>query len=137
MTDLIDGPLSTTSLTEFLNRIEPVLTPALQADPNSSVEGAGDFASLREWVTNRIANVRGQIGPVIGPPMMSPGPGEIVAGFQLVLSHTNSGGTIYYTLNGSDPRGVGGAAVGFAYSGPIMLPSSAHLKARVLVGTNW
>ncbi len=137
MTDLINGPLSTASLTDFLNRLEPIMTPALQADPNSSVEGAGHFESLRVWVTNRIANVRGQIGPVIGPPVLAPGPGEIVAGMQLTLSHTNVGGTIYYTLNGSDPRAAGGAATGFAYSGPIVLSNSTHLKARVLLGTNW
>ncbi len=137
MTDLLNGPLSTASLTDFLNRLEPVMTSALQADPNSSVEPAGHFESLRVWVTNRIANVRGQIGPVIGPPVMAPGPGEIVAGMQLTLSHTNVDGTIYYTLNGRDPRAVGGAAAGFAYSAPIVLSNSAHLKARVLVGTNW
>lgn len=139
MTDLIDGPLSSAVLTDFLNRIEPILTPVLDADPNSSVEGdaAGHFASLRRWVTNRVANVRGQIGPVVSPPIFSAAPGEIISGFQLTLDHTNSGGTIYYTRNGTDPRAIGGSVAGFAYSGSIILSTSTHVMARVLVGSNW
>jgi hypothetical protein len=137
MTDLLNGPLSPATLTDFLNRLEPILTPILEEDPNSSVEGDGGFDSLRDWVTNRVANVRGQIGPVIGPPTFNPPGGEIIAGFQLTLSHTNSSGTIYYTVDGADPRAVGGAASGSVYSGPIPLSSSAHVMARVLVGTNW
>jgi hypothetical protein len=135
MADLFDGPLSSASLTDFLDRLEPILAPVLDADPNSSDDG--DFQFLREWVTNRIANVRGQIGSVIGPPSFSPTPGEIISGFQLALTHTNGSGTIYYTMNGTDPRAVGGGVAGSAYSGPIVLPSSAHVMARVLAGTNW
>lgn len=139
MSDLLDGPLSVQSLTEFLDRLEPVLTPALLEDPHSSVEGdaAGHFDSLRQWVTNRVANVRSQIGARIGLPQLAPTPGEIVAGAQLTLSHTNSSGTIYYTLDGQDPRGLGGVVVGTAYSGPIILNNSTHVMARVRVGTNW
>jgi hypothetical protein len=139
MSDLINGPLSPAALTDFLNRLEPILTPVLEEDPNSSVEGdaAGHFQSLRNWVTNRVANVRGQIGPVIGPPVFDPLPGEIAAGSQLRLSQTNGSGTIYYTINGGDPRAVGGGVAGAAYSGPRNLSQSTHVKARVLVGTNW
>ncbi|MCI0362830.1 MAG: chitobiase/beta-hexosaminidase C-terminal domain-containing protein, partial [Phycisphaerales bacterium] len=139
ITDLIEGPLSPAVLTDLLNRFKPVLTPALESDPNDSIgeSVAGHFESLREWVTNRIANVRGQIGPILRPPVFIPPAGEIIPGFVLTLSHTNNTGTIYYTLNGSDPRGVGGAIAGIAYSTPIMLTSSAHVMARVRDGTNW
>jgi hypothetical protein len=135
MADLLDGPLSAAALTDFLDHLEPVLMPVLAADPNSSEEG--DFQSLREWVTNRVANVRGQIGAVVGPPSLSPPPGEIIPGFQLFLTHTNSSGTIYYTIDGTDPRAIGGSVAGSAYSGPILLARSAHVMARVLMGTNW
>jgi hypothetical protein len=139
MSDLLDGPLSTEALTAFLNELEPVLTPALLEDPNSSMEGdpAGHFQSLREWVTNRIANVRGQIGPVIGAPVFSPPPGEIVSGFELTLQHSNAQGTIYFTLDGSDPRAIGGGIAGTAYTQPLVLNDSVSVLARVREGTNW
>jgi hypothetical protein len=137
--DLIDGPLSEAVLTDFLNRVEPVLTPALLEDPNSSLEGnpGEHFETLRQWVTNRLANVRLQMGPVVGPPRFSPPRGEIVSGVQITLDHTNGSGTIYYTLDGTDPRALGGAVAGTAYAAPLTLTDTAHLAARVLAGTNW
>ena len=139
MKDMLAGPLSEATLTDFLNRLEPVLTPALLEDPNGSIEGdpAGHFESLRRWVTNRIANVRGQMGLVIGAPQFSQVGGQIAPGFQLTLTHTNASGTIYYTTNGTDPRAIGGAIVGMQYTGPIVLNSSASILARVRAGTNW
>ncbi|HET6428374.1 MAG TPA: CotH kinase family protein [Phycisphaerae bacterium] len=61
--DLVDGPLAPEELMAFLDQIEPVLTPALQADPNSKVGGdvAGHFDSLRQWAIDRMANVRWQV----------------------------------------------------------------------------
>ena len=53
------------------------------------------------------------------------------------MSATN---TIYYTLNGVDPRVYGSGAVSpFAqvYTGAVPLNQSAVVKARMLAGTNW
>lgn len=137
--DLLDGPLAAASLTTLLNQIEPVLAPVLDADPNSGLGGSasGEFASLRQWFTNRIANVRGQIGPVVVAPTFSPTAGEIVPGTQVTLAHTNVSGTIYYTLDGTDPRALGGAPAGIAYASALTLTNSTHIMARVLSGTNW
>ncbi len=139
MTDLLDGPLSTASLTALLNQIEPVLAPVLDADPNSGLGGpaASEFAALREYLTNRVANVRGQVGAVVSGPRFSPTAGEIIPGTQVTLSHTNAGGTIYYTLDGTDPRALGGAPAGIAYSNAITLNDSGAIMARVRFGTNW
>jgi len=67
--------------------------------------------------------------------------GGIVAnGHQIVLNNPNSSGTIYYTLDGSDPRDPGGAVSGSAtsYSGPFNLNQGVfELKARVLRNGNW
>jgi hypothetical protein len=116
-----------------------VLAPVLDADPNSGLGGSasGEFASLRQWFTNRIANVRGQVGAVIGGPTFTPTAGEIIPGTQVTLAHTNVSGTIYYTLDGTDPRALGGAPAGFAYSNALTLTNSAHVMARVRAGTNW
>ena len=139
LNDLMEGPLSAAELTGFLDRVEPILTPALLEDPNGSLEedAAGHFQSLRQWVTNRVANVRGQLGSIVRPPRFSPTAGEITVGAKVTLAHTNDAGTIYFTLDGSDPRALGGAVSGAAYSGPLELTNSTHIAARVLAGTNW
>jgi hypothetical protein len=47
-------------------------------------------------------------------------------------------GTIYYTLDGSDPRqAVTGTAVGALYAGPITLTESALVKSRALNNGEW
>lgn len=141
MSDLMAGPLSIATLTNFLARAEAALTPALDSDPNSSLGGAtaaDHFASIRQWISNRTANVRTQLGVVTGPPRFGCDCDEIAPGFQLALSHTNAAGTIYYTLNGTDPRGLGGSVTAAAtYASPITLTNTTHIMARVLNGTNW
>jgi len=133
MSDLLDGPLSTATLTAFLDALEPVLAPALAEDPNAS----NDFADVRDWITNRVANVRTQLGLIVGRPRIDFAGCEVVPGAQATLSHTNAGGSIYYTLDGTDPRGFGGAPTGLVYSAPIALTNTTHVMARVLDGTNW
>ena len=44
---------------------------------------------------------------------------------------SESSGTIYYTLDGNDPRASGGAISGTAYTSVITLGSATSLKARV------
>ena len=63
MLSLVDGALSTDALVAFLNDVEPVLTAALAADPNSKVGGdvAGHFDGLRQWAQQRNDNVRQQV----------------------------------------------------------------------------
>ncbi|MBM4024914.1 MAG: hypothetical protein FJ280_05830 [Planctomycetes bacterium] len=57
------------------------------------------------------------------------------------LSMTPSG-TIWFTLDGTDPRVPGTTAAGVSpsarrYAGPIQLPHSVPVKARTLSGTTW
>ncbi len=54
------------------------------------------------------------------------------------LTMTGSSGTIYYTLNGTDPRQpLTGNAVGTAYSGGITLNKSVDVRARIKNGSSW
>jgi hypothetical protein len=143
LSDMLDGPLSEASLINYLNQLETALTPALLEDPNSSLEGspAEHFNAVRNWVRQRIPNVRTQIGAVVKPPQFTPGPGEIVSGQQVTLAHLNATGssTIYYTLDGSDPRApvVPATAEGaiapsaIPYTTPLMLNASTVITARV------
>jgi hypothetical protein len=63
-----DGaPLSGPGLHAFLDALEPVLGPALAEDPYVMEDPAGIFQSLRNWVSQRIPHVQGQI-LANGPP---------------------------------------------------------------------
>jgi len=62
-----EGPLSETSLHAFLDALQPVLSPALSEDPFGSESPAESFASLKTWLSARIANVRSQLA-ANGPP---------------------------------------------------------------------
>ena len=44
---------------------------------------------------------------------------------------------VFYTLDGRDPREVGGAVVGVAYDGPIALNESTKVNARAFVDGQW
>jgi hypothetical protein len=78
--------------------------------------------------------------PAIGAPQLSHFGGTVGAGFAISMTHTNASGTLYYTLDGTDPRVYGTGALGESatvYDGPIVLASNAVLKARVLQNTTW
>lgn len=77
--------------------------------------------------------------PPVAAPRFSQSGGEMPAGFALGLTHTNQSGTIYYTIDGSDPRSVGGTVSrpANAYSAPITLSSSSIVRARVKASTGW
>ncbi|MCH7750609.1 MAG: CotH kinase family protein [Planctomycetes bacterium] len=69
MLSLLGGPLSVGSLTAFLDDMEPLLTPSLEADLNNQMDGgdvAGHFDLLRQWVSDRHANVSQQVLADIG-----------------------------------------------------------------------
>ncbi|RYD33367.1 MAG: hypothetical protein EOP86_13575, partial [Verrucomicrobiaceae bacterium] len=63
--------------------------------------------------------------------------GAIQPGFQLRI--TSATGTIYYTLDGADPRAVGGSAAtgALTYTAPVALSGSTTVNARALNGTVW
>jgi hypothetical protein len=73
--------------------------------------------------------------------------GAVASGpFTLTINNPNGSGTIYYTLDGSDPRGKAtlnpptAAPVlpgAIAYGGAITLTETAHVTARVLDGGEW
>jgi hypothetical protein len=59
---------------------------------------------------------------------------------ELDLGMNSQAGTIYYTVNGLDPREVGGsvATTGiYSYNSPIKINGNGTVKARVKEGTRW
>lgn len=86
-----------------------------------------------------IAALRSQgFYPTIDPATFSVRGGTLPVGYQIQL--TAPAGTIYYTLDGSDPRQAGGgispSAIAYSGSGlPIL--SDGTVKVRVLAGGEW
>jgi hypothetical protein len=137
--ELIDGPLSVASLTNELERMEPALTAAFATDPYVYPGGIADeVAALRQWVSARNTSIRTQFRHTFVPrPLFNHPGGEVAPGFALTLSAPT--GTVYYTLDGTDPRAPGGLprATASAYSAPLPVDTTLHVIARTLVGTNW
>ena len=84
--------------------------------------------------TNNVLNqfIADGLYPGVAAPSFNQHGGEVAEGFD--LSMTAPVGTIYYTLDGSDPRLPGGAIApgAIAYSGPITLDATTIARARVL-----
>lgn len=108
-----------------------------------------------EWV-NEIANVTNNfiaaripillnqlkadnLYPAVNPPDFSTNGGLVPIGYTLTLTNPNGLGTIYYTLDGADPRLRGGAIAptALAYTGPVTLYTHRHVRARVKNGAVW
>jgi Lamin Tail Domain/CotH kinase protein/Chitobiase/beta-hexosaminidase C-terminal domain len=77
--------------------------------------------------------------PSIDAPVFGQRGGNIPAGYHLTITNPNTGGSIYYTTDGKDPRAVGGSvgSTATAYSTPIILHATTTVNARVLDGTQW
>jgi hypothetical protein len=99
---------------------------------------------IANWFPTRTATLLNQLRvdrlfpSTIAPDFNQRG-GQVPAGFQLEMLHTNTSGAIFFTTDGSDPRLVGGTVSGAAqsYSGPIPITAPTIVRARVLTGTNW
>jgi hypothetical protein len=82
----------------------------------------------------------GALYPNLGAPLFSQFGGAVNAGFALTMAHTNASGTIYFTIDGSDPRTYGSGAVAGsaqAYSAPVPINTPTLVRARVLNGASW
>ena len=92
---------------------------------------------LKTWMTNRLGWMDAQHSQ---PPTFSQYGGAVASGYPLAMGNPNTNGSIYYTLDGSDPRVAysGAVAPGAAiYTDPVTLTDSTQVRARVLAGTNW
>jgi len=108
--------------------------------PKNEVDWANNVQAIRNWIVNRTDVVVGQVKgqgwyPQTAATMLyingSAQHGGTIQ-FGDTLTMTAPTGTIYYTLDGSEPSD--GVTV---YSGPIVLNESVHIKTRVLNGAQW
>lgn len=77
--------------------------------------------------------------PAIDPPLFAQNGGDIPEGYLLSIANPNGSGSIYYTLDGSDPRLSGGTISPSAtlYAGPAPIGYTLAVKARVKNGNSW
>ena len=78
--------------------------------------------------------------PTVAAPVFSRFGGEVPAGFALSITHSNASGTVFLTLDGSDPRvpGSGAVAAGArAWSQPLVFNTTTQVRARVLIQGQW
>lgn len=79
--------------------------------------------------------------PSVGAPLLSSWGGRIEPGLELEISRpSGTGGTIWYTLDGSDPRipDIGEVSpTARAYSEPLTIIDHTVLRARILSGATW
>jgi hypothetical protein len=112
-----------------------------------------DWIAARDFVTNtimptRTATVLAQLKadglyPNVDAPVYANDAngqaqygGDVAMGFQLRIT-APTGGIIYYTLDGTDPRAVSGTPAGQLYSTPLTINATTLVSARVLNGTVW
>ncbi|MDF1713352.1 MAG: CotH kinase family protein, partial [Akkermansiaceae bacterium] len=93
------------------------------------------IADLRTWVVSRATYLDNQYESL---PTLSPESGFFVSNLQINMTPT-SGGTVYYTTDGSDPRASGGgnAPSALAYSSPLTITSRTTITARTRDGSRW
>jgi len=103
------------------------------------------WIAQRNWLLNtyfpqRTNIVLGQLRardlyPDVKAPVFDPHGGWDPAGITLRMTNPNNSGTIYYTIDGADPRlNMARNPAGPRYTGPVMLTESKHVKARVYSG---
>lgn len=122
----------------------PRLGTYLWPNPNGATGGwdvdfqtpatfSGIIEQMQKWITGRFNWIETQF---VKPPLLSRYGGSV----DLPLNMLAPAGTVYYTVDGSDPRLPGGAISpnAVAYSGSVSLPPNARVVARAyLPGTNY
>ena len=101
----------------------------------------GTYLPRRGGVLLRQLRSRG-LYPSTNAPTFRQFGGHLAPGQALTMSNPNAGGTIYYTLDGSDPRNP---RAGGNFISPSAIPytrapgfrESTRLRARVLLGSEW
>ncbi|WP_435893869.1 lamin tail domain-containing protein [Oceaniferula spumae] len=147
-----EGIYSVTSMQTLMQDIADELEPAMNCEsarwgdehtssPYNTIDHWLPEVSYRKntWIPARSDTFLNELRsknlyPDTDAPVFSQHGGTIVSGYQLAMTNPNGSGTIYYTLDGSDPRLTGGNVAGTAqtYSGSaVTLTSSGTVKARV------
>ncbi|MFM1558003.1 MAG: CotH kinase family protein [Roseibacillus sp.] len=100
--------------------------------PSNGGSVAGEIQNQKGWLALRAAWYDAQMA---GEATFNVPGGTVASGTQITISPP-AGTTVYYTTDGSDPRGNGGSFAGTLYTGPITITQSTHLVTRVYKASN-
>jgi hypothetical protein len=101
---------------------------------NNQASMLNNYVALRSPIVLQQLRDAG-LYPQIDAPDFNQYGGTVSNGFQLVMTASNQ---VYFALDGSDPRAVGGAITGTAYGGPIPITKNELVKARACTaGGTW
>ncbi len=135
--ELRRGPYANASLTAIADQQAALITTEMANAQGVSTAGWNSgLTAMKNFLVQRADWIDAQY---VRPPNFSPAPGVQPAAFTLTLTNPAAeAGTIYYTTNGSDPRSAAGTPQGTAYTGPVLVSSSAVIKARTFtVSSKW
>ncbi|MDP6523840.1 MAG: lamin tail domain-containing protein [Kiritimatiellia bacterium] len=110
-------------------------SPHTQADWIDRIDNIVDNYLHQRWdvVFDKYREIN--LYPGIDAPVFARFGGLFTNGYTLAMSAAN---TIYYTLDGTDPREYGtGTAAGTIYSGAVPLTITSLVKARAYSGSEW
>ncbi|HEY3325312.1 MAG TPA: FN3 associated domain-containing protein [Planctomycetota bacterium] len=98
------------------------------------------FPGRTQVVLNQLMSAN--LYPALSAPSFSQYGGAISSGFTCTVTNPNATGRVYYTIDGTDPRVVGGgiaatAVAGSATTTNVVMNGTITLRARVLDGSNW
>lgn len=132
--ELREGPFSHEEVLNLIDSLAAEVAESAPRDfakwrqPKRGNSQAGEINFLKNWLTNRIDFFDTNL---LQKPIFSRVSGPLFADFNLTMTAPD-GATIYYTLDGSDPRLPGGnvSPSALIYSGPVALAQKATVKAR-------
>ena len=89
----------------------------------------------KDFFPGRVTTLLGQLRtrglfPNVDAPTFGLHGGKVSTGYLLSLSKGSQAGKIYYTLDGSDPRRIGGDAIGAEYTAPIPINKALSVRTR-------
>lgn len=134
--ELREGTFSTPSMFATMDRLNDQVKESAARDltrwSNSKRNGntqAGELAFFKNWIRQRLEFMDSNFKP---KPETTVRPGAVPSGAQIVL-RAPPGGTVYYTLDGTDPRALHGGLdpKAIPYTGPITITGETRLVARV------
>ncbi|MFM1768914.1 MAG: hypothetical protein RJA22_1443 [Verrucomicrobiota bacterium] len=130
------GAMSGAGMDAIIDAQRDEITPdkALLNGLPSAAEWTNRLTSMKTWLRDRANWLDGFL---LRPPVFNQEGGPVPDGFQVTILGTN--GTIYYTVDGSDPRAAGGAvaATALAFQAPFPIAVQTRVTARLRNGTNW
>ena len=124
------------------DQLHPQLPLAARTEQSARLhEQSGNTTNYFPLRSANVLNQYKAIGlfPNVSAPVFNQPGGNVPAGFALTLANPNTGGTIYYTTNGTDParvwfrRGRSGALV-YTNGNPLVLNRGVIVNARVFNG---